>query len=119
MLVVTGALLVIGQLFVGRHAMQILRIIKTRFTLAVLVVLLHYAVWRLGVFLIHHETEVEGFGARLFFATFGLRWYVVAGAFLYSVIQRFAMKIHEWDIYAPPLALLSAALIWLEIQKYV
>jgi hypothetical protein len=92
---------------------------KARFTVAVVVVLLHYATWRLGVFLLRHETSVEGFGSWLFFAAFGLRWYVVVGAFAYSVLQRFAMRKHEWDIYAPPLAVLSAALMWLEIQQYI
>ena len=93
--------------------------IKARCTFAVLGVLLHYATWRFGVFLIHHETDVEGFGERLLFATFSLRWYVVAEAFVYSVLRRFALKKHEWDIYSPPLALLSAALMSLEIQRYV
>ena len=93
--------------------------IKTRFTLGVAVVLLHYVAWRFGVFLIHHDHDVEGFGAHFFFTTFDLRWYVLAGVCIYSFVRRFAFSKHEWDIYGPILAVLSSALMYLEIQKYV
>jgi len=93
--------------------------IKSRFTLGVTVVLLHYIAWRLGVFLMNHDNEVEGFGEHVTFITFYSRWYVVAAVCLYSLARRFALSKHEWDIYGPPLAFLSATLMYLEIQRYV
>jgi hypothetical protein len=93
--------------------------IKTRFTLGVAAVLLHYAAWRFGVFLIKHDHDVEGFGAHLFFMTFDIRWYVVAAVCIYSFVRRFATQKREWDVYGPILSLVSAALMYLEIQKYV
>lgn len=93
--------------------------IKTRFTLGIAVVLLHYAAWRFGVFLIHHDHDVEGFGAHFFFTTFGLRWYIVTAVCIYSFVRRFALAKHQWDVYGPLLSVLSAELMYLEIQKYV
>ncbi len=93
--------------------------IKSRLTIGVAVALLYYAAWRFGVFLIHHDHDVEGFGAHFFFTTFDIRWYVVAAVCIYSVARRFVLRPHKWDVYGPILAVLFSALMYLEIQKYV
>jgi hypothetical protein len=98
--------------------MQISATIKSRFTLGVALVLFHYAAWRVAVVLIHFDHNVEGFGANFLFTTVTLRWYVVASACLYSLLRRFALRKHQWDIYGPPLALVSAAAMHLEALKY-
>ena len=92
--------------------------IKTRFTLGVAIVLLHYAVWRLAVILIRYDHDVEGFAENLLFTTVSLRWYVFALVCTYSIARRFAMRKHEWDIYGPPLAFFSAGTMHLEALKY-
>lgn len=93
--------------------------IKSRFTLGVAVSLLYYLAWRLAVLLISVDQNVEGLGAHFFIGVFYIRWYVVAAVCIYSFVRRFALQKHEWDIYGPPLAVLSAVLIYLEIQKYL
>jgi hypothetical protein len=92
--------------------------ITTRFTIGVGVVLLHYALWRFAVILIHYDNDVEGFAANLVFSTVSLRWYVFAAVCAYSVLRRFAMRKRQWDIYAPPLAFFSAGIMYLEATKF-
>jgi hypothetical protein len=99
--------------------MQIPLTIRNRFTIGVGLALLHYLAWRVAVFGIHHSNEVEGPAADFFFTVFTIRWYVVAGVCAYSVLRRFVFRPHQWDLYGPPLSLLSACLMYLEIQKYV
>jgi hypothetical protein len=98
--------------------MHIAASIKGRFTFGVGLVLLHYAIWRLAVLLIAYNHDVEGFGADLWFITVSLRWYIFASVCAYSLLRRFVMQKHEWDIYAPPLAFFSAGIIYLEALKY-
>lgn len=99
--------------------MQVLLSIRNRFTIGVGLALFHYLAWRVAVFGIHHSTEVEGAAADFFFTVFSIRWYVVAGVCVYSVLRRFVLRPHQWDLYGPPLSVLSASLMYLEIQKYV
>ena len=80
--------------------------------------LLHYVAWRLAFVVIHFDSNVEGFGAAFLFTTVALRWYVVAAVCVYSLLRRFALRTHQWDIYGPPLALVSAAAMHLEALKY-
>lgn len=92
--------------------------IKMRFTLGVGLVLLHYAVWRCAILLIHYVPNVEGFAANLLFTTVAARWYVVAAVCAYSLLRRFALQKHQSDLYGPPLAVLSAGTMYLEALKY-
>lgn len=98
--------------------MQVLTAIKSRFTIGVALVLLHYGVWRLAVVVIHFDNNVEGFGAGLLFTTVALRWYVVAAVCVCALLRRFVFQKHQWDIYGPPLALVSAAAMYLDALKY-
>lgn len=98
--------------------MHIPTTIKSRFTLGVALVLLHYAAWRLAVVLIHFDHNVDGFGVSFLFTMVALRWYVVTSVCVYSLVRRFALQKHQWDIYGPPLALLSASAMYLEALKY-
>jgi hypothetical protein len=100
------------------NVITILSKIQRRFTFGVVIVIAHYLAWRGAVILIHHG-PVEGFSTNLFFNLFALRWYVVAAVSLYSIYLRFFSTKRQWDIYGPPLALLSSASMYLEIQKYV
>jgi hypothetical protein len=93
--------------------------IKSRFTPGVAVALSHYLAWRLAVFAIRFDHDIEGIGAHFFFGVVIIRWYVVAGVCIYSVLRRFVLRQREWDIYGPPLATLSAVLMYLEIQPYL
>ena len=99
--------------------MSVVAAIKTRFTLGVVVALMHYIAWRFAVLLIRYDHDIEGFGAHFFFGIVYVRWYVVAAVCIYSFIRRFVLREREWDIYGPPLAALSAVLMYLEIQKYI
>lgn len=98
--------------------MNLVAAIKDRFTAGVAVVLLHYCTWRLGVWLMHYEQNVEGLGINLMWTAVELRWYVFAGVCLYSLMRRFVMHKREWDVYAPPLAFFSAGVIYLDALKH-
>ena len=64
-------------------------------------------------------TKLRGRPPNSFCTVFILCWHVVAGVCAYSVLRRFMLKPHQWDLYGPPLSVLSACLMYLEIQKYV
>jgi hypothetical protein len=93
--------------------------IKKRFTLGVCVVLLNYVVWRVGAFLDRFGGELDMFGAQLCRTTYHFRWYLIAGACVYSFVRRFVLRRQQWDFYGPALGALIAELMWIERESNV
>jgi hypothetical protein len=91
---------------------------KTRCSLGVVAVALYFVAWLLAEVNVVYGSSLQVF-TSCGLALFNVRWHVVAGACVYSVVRRFASKKHRWDLYGPLLALLSAVLIEWETLRYV
>ena len=89
-----------------------------RCSLGTLAVVLYFLAWLLAEVTVVYASNLQVVTSCCL-ALFSVRWYVVAGTCVYSVIRRFAFKQHQWDLYGPLLAVLSAVLIEWETLRYV
>ena len=79
---------------------------RRRFTVCVLVVLVNYAIFLVGVYLNRYAGAIAQFGSLLCLATFAVGNLLIPLSLVYTFARRFMMEAHQWDLYGPGLALI-------------
>jgi hypothetical protein len=89
---------------------------KKQLTPSVVLVILNYIVWRIGVFLDRFAGDLDVLGSQFCRAAYAIGYSLVIIAICYAFIRRFILPVRKWDFWGIGLAALAVLLIWIESE---
>ena len=91
--------------------------VRRRVSIVCLLVVFNYMVFFLGVYLNEFGGWVDTLGSKLCEATYALGSVLIPVAVLYAFIRRFRMKVREWDLYGPGLAIILYIVMYMIVWQ--
>lgn len=91
--------------------------VRRRVSIVCLLVILNYLVFFLGVYLDSYGGWIDTLGSKLCGATYALGIALIPVAILYAFVRRFQMKVREWDLYGPGLAIILYLVMYMIVWQ--